>query len=53
MMRRATALLLSLALLGFTGEVLPESPVADAAMAGDREGVRGLLREGADVNAAQ
>jgi ankyrin repeat protein len=31
----------------------PESPVADAAMQGDREAVRTLLREGADVNAAQ
>jgi ankyrin repeat protein len=29
------------------------SPVADAAMRGDTEGVRTLLREGADVNAAQ
>ena len=31
----------------------PESPVADAAMRGDIETVRSLLREGADVNAAQ
>ncbi len=31
----------------------PESPVADAAMKGDMETVRSLLREGADVNAAQ
>ena len=30
-----------------------ESPVADAAMRGDVEGVRKLLTEGADVNAAQ
>lgn len=30
-----------------------ESPVADAAMRGDVEHVRGLLRDGADVNAAQ
>ena len=29
------------------------SPVADAAMRGDVEGVRTLLRDGADVNAAQ
>jgi uncharacterized protein len=29
------------------------SPVADAAMRGDREAVRSLLRQGADVNAAQ
>ena len=31
----------------------PESPVADAAMKGDIESVRSLLRSGADVNAAQ
>ncbi len=31
----------------------PESPVADAAMKGDIETVRSLLRSGADVNAAQ
>jgi ankyrin repeat protein len=31
----------------------PESPVADAAMRGDAEAVRALLRSGADVNAAQ
>ena len=30
-----------------------ESPVADAAMRGDREGVRVLLQKGADVNAAR
>ncbi len=31
----------------------PDSPVADAALKGDIETVRSLLREGADVNAAQ
>ena len=31
----------------------PESPVADAAMAGDLEAVRALVEQGADVNAAQ
>ncbi len=31
----------------------PDSPVADAAQRGDVETVRSLLREGADVNAAQ
>ena len=30
-----------------------DTPVADAAQAGDRETVRSLLRQGADVNAAQ
>ncbi|MBI4520067.1 MAG: ankyrin repeat domain-containing protein [Gemmatimonadetes bacterium] len=32
--------------------IVPESPVADAAMRGDKEAVRTLLRDGADVNAA-
>ena len=31
----------------------PESPVADAAMRGDSDAIRALLRDGADVNAAQ
>ena len=31
----------------------PESPVADAAMRGDAEAIVALLRQGADVNAAQ
>ena len=44
------ALLVSLLLWGATP---PESPVADAAMRGDAQQVRALLREGADVNAAQ
>jgi ankyrin repeat protein len=35
------------------GAGAPDSPVADAAMRGDTEAVRALLREGADVNAAQ
>ncbi|HEX9582435.1 MAG TPA: ankyrin repeat domain-containing protein [Gemmatimonadales bacterium] len=32
---------------------IPDSPVADAARSGDLEAVRTLLRQGADVNAAQ
>lgn len=36
-----------------TAATLPDSPVADAAQNGDIETVRQLLREGADVNAAQ
>lgn len=36
-----------------TGAILPESPVADAAMNGNLEAVRELLKEGADVNLAQ
>jgi ankyrin repeat protein len=35
------------------GAVPAESPVADAARSGDLETVRSLLRDGADVNAAQ
>jgi ankyrin repeat protein len=42
-----------LATLLLWAAVPPESPVADAAMQGDREEVSALLREGADVNAAQ
>ncbi len=42
---------LVLTLLMWVG--VPESPVADAAMRGDLEEVRTLLRGGADVNAAQ
>ena len=44
------ALLVSLL---FSGATLPDSPVADAAMKGDIEAVRALLKDGADVNAAQ
>ena len=42
-----------LSALLLAGAAPPESPVADAAMQGDVERVRTLLREGADVNAAQ
>ena len=37
----------------FSGATVPASPVADAAMRGDIEAVRALLKDGADVNAAQ
>jgi ankyrin repeat protein len=37
----------------FSGATLPDSAVADAAMKGDIEAVRALLKDGADVNAAQ
>jgi ankyrin repeat protein len=58
---RVTALVLiatSLLVVGMAtsrlvAAALPDSPVADAAMRGDTEGVRTLLRGGADVNAAQ
>ena len=42
---------LPLLLLGFWGG--SETPVADAAQRGDLDAVRALLRDGADVNAAQ
>jgi ankyrin repeat protein len=41
------------ALLTGASVVLPDSPVADAAQKGDLEAVRSLLKDGADVNAAQ
>ena len=44
------ALCLSLVLLGLTAA---ESPIADAAMNGDVESVRLLIRSGEEVNAAQ
>ena len=43
----------ALFLMLFLGAPMSESPVADAAMKGDIETVRSLLRAGADVNAAQ
>ncbi|HUE84537.1 MAG TPA: ankyrin repeat domain-containing protein [Vicinamibacterales bacterium] len=64
----ALALVVSCALVGTTMAARPsalapegsakgtetaDSPVADAAMRGDTEGIRTLLRGGADVNAAQ
>lgn len=48
--RALGALLVTLTL---TAATAPEAPVADAAMKGDAEQVRELLRGGADVNAAQ
>jgi ankyrin repeat protein len=49
-LRRFTALI---GLLVLTGARPADSPVADAAQRGDAEAVRTLLRQGADVNAAQ
>ena len=40
-------------MLALSGMTPSDSPVADAAMRGDLEGVRSLLRSGADVNGAQ
>ncbi len=43
----------ALAVMGLLLAFSPDSPVADAAMRGDVEAVRSLLKQGADVNAAQ
>jgi ankyrin repeat protein len=40
-------------MLGASAGPVPDPPVADAAMRGDRDAVRALLRQGADANAAQ
>src|SRR5262245_55402423 len=54
-MRRTLSVNLALALMLAVGlRAAPStSPVADAAMRGDRDAVRNLLKQGADVNAAQ
>ena len=49
--RAAVGALLALALLA--GAPAPDAPIADAAMVGDRERVRALIRTGDDVNLAQ
>ncbi len=50
---RLDAVAALLVLLVATAAPPPDSPVADAAMRGDLDEVRGLLRSGADVNAPQ
>ncbi len=50
---QANALGALVATLLLWGALPPDSPVADAAMLGDVDQVRELLRSGADVNAAQ
>jgi ankyrin repeat protein len=47
------ALGISLGMSALVGATAADSPVADAAMRGDREAVRALLKQGADVSAAQ
>jgi uncharacterized protein len=53
-MKRALGLSLAAALMltGFLHAAPSSTPVADAAMKGDRDGVRALLKQGADVGAA-
>ncbi len=52
-LRLLLPLLATVVLTTMVGAVPAVSPVADAAMRGDREAVRTLIQEGADVNAAQ
>lgn len=54
MLRRARGALAALGAVVFlTAAAPPDSPVADAVMRGDSARVRALLKDGADVNAAQ
>ncbi len=52
-LRAALPLVALVALTAMVGAAPAVSPVADAAMKGDREAVRTLIQQGADVNAAQ
>jgi ankyrin repeat protein len=51
--RYAVAVLTCVTLITSAAAAPSDSPVADAAQRGDIEAVRSLLKEGADVNAAQ
>ncbi len=53
MMKLRTSMIGALSLAVLLASTRPDSPVADAAMRGDADAVRALIREGADVNAAQ
>src|SRR5215831_18905031 len=55
MLRRSPILIgaLGLCMTAWLTAAPSGSPVADAAMRGDRDGVRNLLKQGADVSAAQ
>src|SRR6476659_2225209 len=53
-MRTVTAMIVACGLvLPALLRAAPDAAVADAAMRGDRDAVRGLLKQAADVNAAQ
>lgn len=52
-MNKVAALLVAMLMAQAPGTPVAESPVADAAQRGDADAVRMLLRDGADVNAAQ
>src|SRR5262245_27602057 len=49
-MRVAGSLIVAFSLTAMVGAAVSPSTVADAAMKGDRDGVRALLKQGADVN---
>jgi uncharacterized protein len=51
-LRLGMKLICALSLTALVGAAPASSPVADAAMRGDREAVRALLKQGADVGAA-
>src|SRR5262245_57748168 len=52
-MRYRLTAAIALSLTALVGAAPSSSPVADAAMRGDRDAVRTLLKQGVDVNAAQ
>jgi ankyrin repeat protein len=51
--RLSVSVLVALFMTALVGAAPSSSPVADAAMRGDRDAVRTLLKQGADVSAAQ
>ena len=50
---RVSAIVLAAVVMTASVGAAVESPVADAARAGDRDAVKSLMKEGADVNAPQ
>src|SRR3954447_5240410 len=52
-MKRVLTIGAALAMTAWLGAAPSPSPVADAAMKGDRDAVRALLKQGADVSAAK
>src|SRR5687767_2457399 len=53
MTRLKTSVVGALSLAVLLAATKPDAPVADAAMRGDAEAVKALIKQGADVNAAQ
>ena len=50
-MKYRLSVALALFMTALVGAAASKAPVADAAMRGDRDAVRALLKQGADVNA--